>query len=117
MGSIVEFFHLHPVVINHPIGGHIPIFIADEREGELSSVQPLQLFGGGATTMQGQIVALSNLLQIGEVGDNSCLLAAEAQVDKVLDPTDPQLYGCRLELRRLLICEAVQPLCQIIQLV
>ena len=67
--------------------------------------------------MQGQIVIPPNLFQIGEVGDDCCLLAAEGQVDEILDPTAPELYRRCLELRRLLICEAVQTLCQLVQLI
>ena len=67
--------------------------------------------------MQGHIVIPPNLFQIGEAGDDCCLLAPEGQVDEILDPTDPELYRRCLELRRLLICKTVQPLCQIVQLI
>lgn len=90
MDAVIEFFQLHPIVIDHAVGGHIPIRVTDKLQSKMPGVQLFQLFGGGAPAVQGQIMIPPDLVQIGEVGNDRCLLAAEGQVDEILDPTDPE---------------------------
>ena len=54
--------------------------------------------------------------EVGEVGDDRGLLAAEGQVDEILQLEQLQLVGHRLKLRGLAGVEAVQPLGKVVQL-
>ena len=60
---------------------------------------------------------MANLFQICEVRDHRRLLAAEGQVDEILHAGEIQLFSHRLKLRNLAHSKAVQPLCQIVQLI
>ena len=67
--------------------------------------------------MQVHVVVTAYGLQIGEVRDHRGLLAAEGQVDKVCHIPKIQLFRHGLKLRGLTNIKAVQPLCQVVQLV
>ena len=55
--------------------------------------------------------------EVGKVGDDRGLLAAEGQVDEIFQLKKLQLVGHRLKLRGLAGVEAVQPFGEIVQLV
>lgn len=67
--------------------------------------------------MDVHVVITANLFQICEVRDHRRLLAAEGQVDEILHAGKIQLFSHRLKLRNLAHSKAVQPLCQIVQLI
>ena len=67
--------------------------------------------------MDVHVVITANLFQICEVRDHRRLLAAEGQVDEILHAGEIQLFSHRLKLRKLAHSKAVQPLCQIVQLI
>ena len=54
--------------------------------------------------------------EVGEVGDDRGLLAAEGQVDEILQLEQLQLVSHRLKLRGLAAVEAVQPFGEVVQL-
>ena len=54
--------------------------------------------------------------EVGKVSDDCGLLAAEGQVDEILQFEQLQLVGHRLKLRGLAGVEAVQPLGEVVQL-
>ena len=58
----------------------------------------------------------ANSGEVGKVGDCRGLLAAEGQVDEVLQLEQLQLVGHRLKLRGLAGVEAVQPFGKVVQL-
>ena len=58
----------------------------------------------------------TNSGEVGKVGDDRGLLAAEGQVDEVLQLEQLQLVGHRLKLRGLAGIEVFQPLGEVVQL-
>ena len=54
--------------------------------------------------------------EVGKVGDDRSLLAAEGQVDEILQLEQLQLVGCGLKLCGLAGVEAVQPFGEVVQL-
>ena len=70
-----------------------------------------------STAVYGQDMAFPNPFQIREVGDHRGLLAAERQVDEVLDAGQVQFEGHGFKLGVLTIGKAVQPFGQIIQFI
>ena len=58
----------------------------------------------------------ARLFQVVEIGDDRSPLAAEGEIDEVLQAAYAHLTGHGLKLRRLSLVKTVQPLCQIVQL-
>ena len=58
----------------------------------------------------------ANSVEVGKVGNDCGLLTAESQVDEILQLEKLQLVGHRLKLCGLAGVEAVQPFCEVVQL-
>ena len=117
MPPIVERLQFQAVVIDHAVGGDRSCFVLEQIQGRHPAINLVVLCRRHSTAVYGQGMAFPNPLQIREVGDHRGLLAAECQVDEVLDAGQVQFEGHGFKLGVLTIGKAVQPLGQIIQLV
>ena len=117
MIAVIGLIHLHAVVIDYAVAGDRSSAAVDEQDRGFRTVQILQLLNTGSTAVEIHVMLTTDLLQIGEVRDDRCLLTAEGQVDEVFQLKQLQLACHGLELRGLANIEALQPLCQIVQLI
>ena len=117
MLSVIGLIHLHAVVIDHAVAGDRAATGIDEQDCGFHAIQILQFLNTCTAAIEIHIVVTANRLQIGKVGDDRGLLTAEGQVDEVFQLEQLQLACHGLELRGLANIEALQPLCQIVQLI
>ena len=103
MLSIIGRLQPHPVVVDHAIGRDRAFIFRDQKQGCLNAVQILQLFDIGTAAVGVHIVVTANGFQVGEVGDDSGLLATEGKVDQVFQLEQFHLACHGLELRGLAI--------------
>ena len=114
---IIDRAELHPVVVNHAIRCDGSVTVADQQQCSFISVHVLQLFAGGGAAVHIQEMAAADLLQIREVSDHRCLLAAERQVDQMPHIEQSVFDGGRLEFCLFLRVKAVQPFGEVVHLI
>ena len=114
--TVVEQLHLHAVVVDHTIGCNRAATVPDKQPCRFLTVQRLQLVNSCAAAVQVHVVIPANRIEVREIRDNCNLLAAEAQVDKVLQLKKFQLMSHRLKLFGFSGIEAIQPFGEIVQL-
>ena len=117
MPPIIERFQLHAVVVDHAVGGDHFAAAVDKQQSRFITVQTSKRLANGTATVDIHIVGAANSLQIRKVCDDRGLLAVEGQVDEIFDASQFQFVGHGLKLGLLAFIEAVQPLCQVVQLV
>ena len=117
MLSVIGPLQLHPVVVDHAVGGDGAFPVQDQLQRSAPDVHLRQLLHGGAASVQLQKMLPANGLQIRKIRDDSGLLATEGQVDKVGHVVQAHLYRHSLELGQFSIGKAVQPPDQIVQLI
>ena len=83
MLSVIDLCQLHAVIVDHTVGCDESVAICNQQNRRFNSVQIVQLFCGGATTMRIQIMLTANAPQIREVGNYRSLLTTEGEVDEV----------------------------------
>ena len=91
--------------------------VLEKIQGHHPAIHLVVLLRGHGAAVHGQGVAFPDALQIGEVDDDCGLLAAEGEVDEVLDVGQAKLDGHGLEFFDFTLAEAVQPFGQVVQLV
>ena len=115
--AIIDSAELHTVVVDHTIRGDGAVTVADQQQCSFIPVHILQFFTGGGAAVHIQIMAAADFLQIREVGDHRCLLAAECQVDQMPHIEKAEPDSGRLEFCLFLRVKAVQPLGEVIHLI
>ena len=114
--AIVDLFQLHAVVVDHAVGRDRAAAAFNELPCGFLAVQFVQFIHTCAAAVQVHVVVTANSGEVGKVGNDRGLLAAEGQVDEILQLEQLQLVGHRLKLRGLAGVEAVQPLGEVVQL-
>ena len=114
--AVVDLFQLHAVVVDHTVGRHRAAAVFDELPCDFLAVQRVQFIHACAAAVQVHVVVAANGGEVGKVGNDRGLLAAEGQVDEILQLEQLQLVGHRLKLCGLAGVEAVQPLGEVVQL-
>ena len=115
--AAIDLLQFHAVVVGHPVGRDCALFAVDQLQRFRPPIQGVVLLHRHHAAADVQAVIPANLFQIGEVRDHRGLLAAEGQVDKILNIRQIPLCRHTLELRSLLLVEAVQPLGKVVQFV
>ena len=113
--AIVDLFQLHAVVVDHTVGRHRAAAVFDEPPCGFLAIQRIQFLCFGTAAVQVHVVVAADGGEVGKVGNDRGLLAAEGQVDENLQFKKLQLVGHRLKLCGLAGVEAVQPLGEVIQ--
>ncbi len=114
--AVVDLLQLHAVVVDHAVGGDRAAAAFDEPPCGFLAVQRVQFIHTCAAAVQVHVVVAADRGEVGKVGDDRGLLAAEGQVDEILQLEQLQLVGHRLKLRGLAGVEAVQPFGEVVQL-
>ena len=114
--AIVDLFQLHAVVVDHTVGRDRAAAAFNELPCGSLAVQRVQFIHACAAAVQVHVVVAADGGEVGKVGDDRGLLAAEGQVDEILQLEQLQFVGHRLKLRGLAGVEAVQPLGEVVQL-
>ena len=82
--AVVDLLQLHAVVVNHAVGGDRAAAVFDELPCRSLAVQFVQLIHTCAAAVQVHVVVTANSVEVGKVGNDRGLLAAEGQVDEIL---------------------------------
>ena len=114
--ALVKLFQLHAVVVDHTVGGDRAAAAFNELPCGFLSVQRVQFILACAAAVQVHVVVTANSGEVGKVGNDRGLLAAEGQVDEILQLEQLQLVRHRLKLRGLAGVEAFQPFGEVVQL-
>ena len=114
--AVVDLLQLHAVVVDHAVGSDRAAAAFDEPPRGFLAIQRVQLIHTCAAAVQVHVVVTANSGEVGKVGDDRGLLAAEGQVDEILQLEKFQLVCHRLKLCGLAGVEAFQPLGEIVQL-
>ena len=113
--AVVDLLQLHAVVVDHAVGGDCAVAVFDELPCGFLAVQRVQLIHACAAAVQVHVVVAADGGEVGKVGDDRSLLAAEGQVDEILQLEKLQLVCHCLKLRGLAGVEAFQPLGEVVQ--
>ena len=114
--AVVDLLQLHAVVVDHAVGSDFAAAVFDEPPRSFLAIQFVQLIHTCAAAVQVHVVVTANSGEVGKVGDDRGLLAAEGQVDEILQFEKFQLVCHCLKLCGLAGVEAFQPLGEIVQL-
>jgi hypothetical protein len=114
--ALVKLLQLHAVVVDHAVGGDRAAAVFNELPHGFLAVQRIQFLCFGTASVQVHVMVTANSGEVGKVCNDRGLLAAEGQVDEILQLEQLQLVSHGLKLRGLAGIEAVQPLGKIIQL-
>ena len=82
--TIIDLLQLHAVVIDHTVGRDSTVSIFDELTSRFLTVQRIQFLCLGTSSVQVHVVVTANSGEVGKVGNDRGLLAAEGQVDEIL---------------------------------
>ena len=114
--AIVDLFQLHAVVVDYAVGCDRAAAAFNEPSCRFLTVQFVQFIHTCAAAVQVHVVVAADGGEVGKVGDDRSLLAAEGQVDEILQLEQLQLVRHRLKLCGLAGVEAVQSLGKVVQL-
>ena len=114
--SAVDLFQLHAVVVDHTVGRHRAAAAFDELPCCCLTIQCIQFLRFGAAAVQVHVVIPANGGEVRKVCNDCSLLAAEGQVDQILQFKKLQLVGHRLKLCGFAGIKAIQPLGEVVQL-
>ena len=114
--AVVDLLQLHAVVVDHAVGGDRAAAVFNELPCQFLTVQRVQLIHACTAAVQIHVVVPADGGEVGKVGDDRGPLAAEGQVDEILQLEQLQLVGHRLKLCGFAGVEAVQPLGKVVQL-
>ena len=91
--SVVGRFQFHAVAVDHAIRGDDSSSAVNQLEGGFFAVHCLVLVHRHCAAFQRHDMAFPDLLQVREVGDDRGMLAAEREIDQVLDYETTPAYG------------------------
>jgi len=75
--ALVDLLQLHAVVVNHAVGRDRAAVAFDELPCQFLAVQRVQFIHACAAAVQVHVVDAANSVEVGKVGDDRGLLAAE----------------------------------------
>ena len=113
--AFVDLLQLHAVVVDHTVGRHRAAAAFDEPPCGSLAVQRVQFIHACAAAVQVHVVVAADGGEVGKVSNDRGLLAAEGQVDEILQLEKLQLVSHRLKLCGLAGVEAVQPFGEVVQ--
>ena len=114
--TIVDLLQFHAVVIDHTVGRNRAAAALDELPCCCPTIQCIQFLRFGAATVQIHIVSTANSSEVRKIRNDCDLLAAEGQVDQILQFKKLQLVSHRLKLCGFAGIETVQPFGEVVQL-
>ena len=114
--AVVDLLQLHAVVVDHAVGRDRAAAAFDELPCDFLAVQRIQFLCFGTASVQVHVMVAADGGEVGKVGNDCGLLAAEGQVDEILQLKKLQPVRHRLKLRGFAGVEAVQPFGEVIQL-
>ena len=82
--TIVDLLQLHAVVVDHTVGCDRAAAAFDELPCGFLAIQRIQFLCFGAAAMQVHVMVAADGGEVGKVGNDRGLLAAEGQVDEIL---------------------------------
>ena len=114
--TVIDRLQLHAVVIDHTVGGDSTVSIFNELPSRFLTIQRFQLVNSCTAAVQIHVVVLANSGDVRKICNDLSLLAAEGQVDEILQFEKLQLVGHCLKLCGFASIKAIQPFGEIVQL-